>query len=55
MSKKHAFGREPADKLIRALHEYLLKTWSYIYVHGKYGGTDWAYTLQKILGYFNHI
>ena len=26
MSKKHAFGREAADKLIHTLHKYLLKT-----------------------------
>ena len=38
MSKKHAFSCEAADKLIRALCKYPLKTWLHIYVHEKYGG-----------------
>ena len=38
--KKHAFGRNEAEKFISASHGYPLKTLLRIYVQGKDGGVD---------------
>ena len=46
-SKKHAPGREAAEKFISTSHGHSPKTWPRIYVHENYGCVDRAYS-QKL-------
>ena len=46
-SKKHAYVREVTEKFISTLCGHPLKTQPRIYIHGNYGGVDWAYS-QKL-------
>ena len=45
--KKHTFGRNEAEKFISASRGYPLKTLPRIYVQGKYGGVDRAYSQKR--------
>ena len=45
--KKHAFGRNEAEKFISASRGYPLKTLLRIYLQGKYGGVDRAYSQER--------